>query len=117
MRQKVTIVGAGMTGGRAYLYDPDGRTTDHLNGQSVLATRLVEAIEGRPDGLALRHELERLVVAHATEGSETARSLGVPDPARFWLVEPVGAVATPALEASDVGAGVAVRPMEQPVVA
>jgi glutamate synthase domain-containing protein 2 len=42
--------GAGMTGGRAYLYDPSGRHVAALNATSVSATRLSAILHEREDG-------------------------------------------------------------------
>lgn len=80
--------GAGMTGGRAYLFDPEGRSADALHGESVQAIRLSAAIAQRPDGPRLSEELDRLVADHAAEGSALARSLGALDPDQVWVVEP-----------------------------
>ncbi|MEK6719773.1 MAG: glutamate synthase large subunit [Chloroflexota bacterium] len=82
--------GAGMTGGRAYVYDPNERPIDGLSAASVQATRLSTAVRERSDSAVYFADLKRLVEAHASEGSLVARSLGVPDPADFWLVEPIG---------------------------
>jgi glutamate synthase domain-containing protein 3 len=77
--------GAGMTGGRAYLHDPEGRHVAALHGQSVGARRLAAA---GPDRL---EELTRLLVDHRDAGSaQAARLLAEDDFAdSFWLVEPV----------------------------
>ena len=40
--------GAGMTGGRAYLYDPSGRHTAALDERSVAAVRLGSVLAERP---------------------------------------------------------------------
>ena len=42
--------GAGMTGGRAYLYDPSGRHVAALDGRSVGAVRLAAVVADREDG-------------------------------------------------------------------
>ncbi|HET7703044.1 MAG TPA: glutamate synthase large subunit [Candidatus Limnocylindrales bacterium] len=84
--------GAGMTGGRAYLYDPDGRHLAALDARSVLGTRLSAAVAARDDGADLVAELHRLVGAHRDAGSMlAARLLGEPAPleADVWLIEPV----------------------------
>ena len=83
--------GAGMTGGRAYLYDPSGRHTAALDARSVNAVRLASALADRPDGQARVIELIRLLDAHRTAGSALAgRLLDEADlAARFWLVEPI----------------------------
>src|SRR4029079_4605580 len=49
--------GAGMTGGRAYLYDPEGRHLPALDARSVSGTRLSTAIAGRGGGEALGNRL------------------------------------------------------------
>jgi glutamate synthase domain-containing protein 3 len=89
--------GAGMTGGRAYLYDPSGRHTAALDERSVGAVRLATVLADRPDGQARVIELIRLLEAHRSAGSELAgRLLDEADLAdRFWLVEPI-AVEAPA---------------------
>ena len=86
--------GAGMTGGRAYLYDPSGRHTAALDERSVVAVRLASALADRPDGQSRVIELIRLLDAHRGAGSALAgRLLDEADlAARFWLVEPVPAV-------------------------
>ena len=83
--------GAGMTGGRAYLYDPSGRHTAALDERSVGAVRLATALADRPDGQARVIELIRLLEAHRGAGSELAGRLldGADIAAQFWLVEPI----------------------------
>jgi len=90
--------GAGMTGGRAYLFDPDGRAPLRLNGASVRAVRLVAngaALDGeepRPDAAEREAEVRALVAAHAAEGSGLAATLLAGWEASrtaFWLVEPL----------------------------
>jgi glutamate synthase domain-containing protein 3 len=97
--------GAGMTGGRAYLYDPDGRHLPALDSRSVQGTRLSTAIAARADGPDLAAELRRLVELQRDAGSALAgRLLGQATPLEsdVWLVEPVGTVAatTTAVERS-----------------
>jgi glutamate synthase (NADPH/NADH) large chain len=89
--------GAGMTGGRAYLYDPTGRHTAALDDRSVTAVRLASALADRADGQSRVIELIRLLEAHRAAGSTLAgRLLDEADlAARFWLIEPVP-VAAPA---------------------
>src|SRR4029078_9731166 len=53
--------GAGMTGGRAYLYDPSARHTAALDERSVGAVRLATALADRPDGQARVIQLIRLL--------------------------------------------------------
>ena len=86
--------GAGMTGGRAYLYDPSGRHTAALDERSVGAIRLGAVLADRPDGQTRVIELIRLLETHRSAGSGLAgRLLDEADlAARFWLVEPVAAV-------------------------
>ena len=87
--------GAGMTGGCAWLYDPDGRVPLRLNAASVRATALAGLAEGdtaRPDAAAREAELRDLVAAHAAEGSGLAAKLVAgwkAERAAFWLVEPI----------------------------
>jgi len=83
--------GAGMTGGRAYLYDPSGRHAAALDDRSVAAVRLGAVMADRPDGQARLIELVRLLEAHRGAGSELAdRLLRDADlAATFWLVEPI----------------------------
>jgi glutamate synthase domain-containing protein 2/glutamate synthase domain-containing protein 3 len=86
--------GAGMTGGRAYLYDPTGRHTAALDERSVQAVRLASALADRPDGQARVIELIRLLESHRGAGSTLAgRLLDEADlAAQFWLVEPIAVV-------------------------
>ncbi len=91
--------GAGMTGGRAYLYDPMGRHAAALDERSVAAVRLGSGLAERSDAQARLTELVGLLEAHRSAGSERAtRILRESDlAATFWLVEPIGAPA-PATE-------------------
>ncbi len=84
--------GAGMTGGRAYLWDPSGRHVAALHAPSVRAARLVDAATMRDDGAMLAAELLRLLGAHRDAGSALAARLlesGDSVLADVWLVEPV----------------------------
>ena len=83
--------GAGMTGGRAYLYDPSGRHVAALHGESVAAARLAAVMHDRADGPDRVSELVRLLEDHRSAGSELAdRLLDAGDlAATFWVVEPV----------------------------
>ena len=83
--------GAGMTGGRAYLYDPSGRHVAALDSRSVAAVRLSTAVADREDGTGRLAELVRLLEAHRVAGSELAgRLLETADlAASVWLVEPI----------------------------
>ena len=81
-----------MTGGRAFLYDPDGRHLAALDTRSVHATRLASAAVDREDGPALVEELIALLEAHRSAGSRRADTL-LHDLAavcaEVWLVEPI----------------------------
>jgi glutamate synthase domain-containing protein 3 len=90
-----------MTGGRAYLYDPDGRHLPALDVRSVVATRLSAVVRDRTDGDLVAAELRRLIEAHRDAGSELAARLlaerhSLEDD--IWLVEPIPIVA-PVVEA------------------
>ena len=92
--------GAGMTGGRAYLYDPDGRHVAALDARSVNAVRLSAAARDRDDGPARVAEFRRLVEDHREAGSALAARLLAERhelESDVWLVEPI--VATPAVAA------------------
>jgi glutamate synthase domain-containing protein 3 len=88
--------GAGMTGGRAYLYDPSGRHAAALADTSVAATRLATVLGDREDGQARLGELRALLEAHRDAGSALAgRLLDDADlPSSIWLVEPIAPVTT-----------------------
>jgi len=103
--------GAGMTGGRAYLYDPSGRHVAALHGDSVAAVRLSAVVADGPDGPERLVELRRLLEDHASAGSALARRVMDLDElaAAFWLVEPVR------IAAASVAADPALAP--DPVVA
>ena len=106
--------GAGMTGGRAYLLDGDGRSLDAIHRASVDTSRLSVAFADRQDGAEHLAELGRLLEAHAAEGSEMARSLLPLDPARFWLVEPVDVAAARLRSGADPSGHSAAAPVDQP---
>jgi glutamate synthase (ferredoxin) len=98
--------GAGMTGGRAFLYDPDGRHLPALDVRSVGASRLSAVVRERPEGEVFAAELRRLLEAHRDAGSELAARLLAERHALeddVWLVEPIPvehlAAAIPAAEA------------------
>jgi glutamate synthase domain-containing protein 2/glutamate synthase domain-containing protein 1/glutamate synthase domain-containing protein 3 len=84
--------GAGMTGGRLWLYDEDGRARTRINRGSVAARGALEVRELDSEGAAAVVELGELVADHAEAGSRLAerllldwnRVLG-----SFLLVEPV----------------------------
>ncbi len=107
--------GAGMTGGRAYLYDPDGRHLAALDARSVRGSRLSSAVAARPDGAELTAEIIELLAFHREAGSALAARL-LSDPAGLvgdtWLVEPIPAAAPAVDSASQSAARVLV-----PVVA
>jgi glutamate synthase domain-containing protein 3 len=87
-------MGAGMTGGRAYLWDPDGTRVACVDTASVRATRLRGVVGTRTDGPERVDELRELLEAHRDAGSLIARRL-LETPGQmgdgFWLIEPVGA--------------------------
>jgi glutamate synthase domain-containing protein 3 len=86
-----------MTGGRAYLYDPDGRHVAALDARSVNAVRLSAASREREDGATHVDEFRRLVQDHREAGSALAGRLLAERhdlESDVWLVEPV-AVPTP----------------------
>jgi len=81
-----------MTGGRAYLLDPDGRHVAALDSRSVTAMRLSAVARDREDGAALAAEFRGLVEAHRDAGSALAARLlaerhQLEDD--IWLVEPI----------------------------
>jgi glutamate synthase domain-containing protein 3 len=90
--------GAGMTGGRAYLYDPSGRHAAALHAGSVAAVRLSGVVADRPDGPERLVELRGLLEDHVSAGSALSRQiLALEDlTSAFWVVEPVA----PAVEAT-----------------
>ena len=95
--------GAGMTGGRAYVYDPDGRHLAALDARSVHGTRLSSAIAARDDGRELSTELRGLVELHREAGSALAARLlmdRTPLEADIWLIEPIATVAPVVAEPS-----------------
>jgi glutamate synthase domain-containing protein 3 len=84
--------GAGMTGGRAYLYDPDGRHVAALDARSVNAVRLAAAARDREDGATRIDEFRRLLEDHREAGSVLAARLLAERhelESDVWLVEPV----------------------------
>ena len=95
--------GAGMTGGRAYLYDPDGRHVAALDARSVNAVRLADAARDREDGQQRVAELRALVADHREAGSALAARLLAERhdlESDVWLVEPVAVQAPPAAAAT-----------------
>lgn len=87
-------MGAGMTGGRAYLWDPDGTRVTCVDTASVRVTLLRMVIGGREDGGERAAELRGLLEAHRDAGSLLARQL-LARPGQvadgMWLIEPAGA--------------------------
>ncbi|HYX11645.1 MAG TPA: hypothetical protein VE817_06680, partial [Candidatus Acidoferrum sp.] len=84
--------GAGMTGGRAFVYDADGSPGGRLHAAAVTGSRLSDAIHERSDGPSIAADLSRLLVAHRAAGSALAeRILAEPRVPfdRFWVVEPI----------------------------
>ena len=98
--------GAGMTGGRLWLYDEDGLARTRINRGSVAARSAVDVRAADDEGAATVLELCELVADHAEAGSPIAQRLML-DWNRalesFLLVEPV-----------DPAASVGVRPADYP---
>jgi glutamate synthase domain-containing protein 2/glutamate synthase domain-containing protein 3 len=95
--------GAGMTGGRAYLHQPQGLAQDLLHGAAVTASQLGTVVRERADGAMLVADLVRLLDAHRAAGSALAARIasGRHIPLEeFWLVEPVEAAAAGVATAS-----------------
>ena len=67
--------GAGMTGGRAYIHDPDRHDVAALSASSVERLRLADVLDTREDGVDRLAELRSLLVAHAEVGSRRAAAL------------------------------------------
>jgi glutamate synthase domain-containing protein 3 len=107
--------GAGMTGGRAYLYDPAGRHAAALADGSVSAIRLAAVLAEREDGPARLAELDRLLVAHRDAGSAlAARLLKDADfAAEVWVVEPIAPPAAPVMATVEPAATLAAIPIER----
>jgi glutamate synthase domain-containing protein 3 len=87
-----------MTGGRAYLYDPDGRHLAALDPRSVRGTRLSTVAATREDGPELQAELRELLEAHREAGSALAARLlaeRAPLDADIWVIEPVPVAGPP----------------------
>ena len=93
--------GAGMTGGRAYLYDPSGRHVAALQWRRASrrhAPRPRSSTSGA-DGPARIEELRRAARGSPGRrlGAGRARLLEDGDlPGAFWVVEPVAVAASPA---------------------
>ncbi|HET9346211.1 MAG TPA: glutamate synthase large subunit [Candidatus Limnocylindrales bacterium] len=83
--------GAGMTGGRAYLYDPEGRHVAALDARGVNAMRLSAVARDREDGPVRVDEFRRLVEDHREAGSSLAARLLAERhelESDIWVVEP-----------------------------
>jgi glutamate synthase domain-containing protein 3 len=94
-----------MTGGRAYLYDPDGRHVAALDARSVNAVRLADAARDREDGPSRVAEFRGLVADQREAGSVLAARLLAERhelESDVWLVEPATPTAVPD-QASAVG--------------
>ncbi|MFL5726582.1 MAG: glutamate synthase large subunit [Chloroflexota bacterium] len=106
--------GAGMTGGRAYLYDPDGRHVAALDARSVNAIRLSAAARDRQDGRARVQEFRGLVEHQREAGSTLAARLLAERhelESDVWLVEPISVPAVAhAIERESRLANAATRP-------
>ncbi len=110
-------LGAGMTGGRAYLWDPAGTSISAADASSVQWTRLRSVVGEREDGAERAAELRSLLEGQREAGSILARTL-LSRPGQLgdgmWLVEPVGTqlpVTIPAPETSASAEGTAARPV------
>ena len=93
--------GAGMTGGRLWLYDEDGRARSRLNRGSVAARGALEVRDAGGDDAAAVVELRELVADHAEAGSRRAAGLLLDWNrvlASFVLVEPADAAAAIAVQ-------------------
>jgi glutamate synthase domain-containing protein 3 len=83
--------GAGMTGGRAWLFDESDAVPDQIQPASVTA-RTLGTFDDDPNVRGLEAELRGLVEAHARVGSPRAKALTADWSAArssFWLVEPL----------------------------
>ena len=95
--------GAGMTGGRAYLVDPDAAEVAHLLAPGVRAARLSAVRRERADAPDRIGEVRRLLEAHAAAGSRAAARVleRWPDAEPgIWLVEPDEVSAATAVQPS-----------------
>ncbi len=81
-------VGAGMTGGQAYVWDPEERIERHLNGQLVAAHRL-EAADAAALRVLLERHAEHTASARATDLLERFDEVA----RQFWRVAPRAEVA------------------------
>jgi len=93
-------LGAGMTGGRTYVHDPNGGVIDLLHPGSVRGERLSRAVLERSDGAEREEELFSLLEAHRLAGSRQAAELLRDRNAllsEIWLIEPIERPAEAAL--------------------
>jgi glutamate synthase domain-containing protein 3 len=109
--------GAGMTGGRAYMWDPSGTSIAAADTSSVRWTRLRSVVGAREDGAERAAELRSLLEGHREAGSALARAL-LARPAQLgdsiWLIEPIGSqlpVAIPVGDVSATTAGTTAQPV------
>jgi glutamate synthase domain-containing protein 2/glutamate synthase domain-containing protein 3 len=112
--------GAGMTGGRAYLYDPDGRHLAALDARSVEGRRVAAAAAERTDGADLLEELRDLLAAHREAGSALAARIlddDAPLGGQFWLVAPRVNPAVETAPARVAAGATALGPSERPLAA
>jgi glutamate synthase domain-containing protein 2/glutamate synthase domain-containing protein 1/glutamate synthase domain-containing protein 3 len=103
-------LGAGMTGGRGYLWDPAGDRIAGADSSSVRWTRVSSLMGERGDAPDRVDELRRLLEAHRDAGSALARTLLARRAVlgdEIWLIEPVGAVPLPVADAPVADAPVA----------
>jgi glutamate synthase domain-containing protein 3 len=101
--------GAGMTGGRLWLYDEDGLARTRINRGSVEARSAIDLRAADGDGGAAVLELRELVADHAEAGSAVAQRLMLDwnhALESFLLVEPV-----------DPGTSAGIRPADYPATA
>jgi glutamate synthase domain-containing protein 3 len=98
--------GAGMTGGRAYLWDPAGDRIAGADASSVRWARVSALMGERADASDRVDELRRLLEGQRDAGSALARELlgrraTLGD--EMWLIEPVGVLPLPVLETPRAG--------------
>jgi glutamate synthase (NADPH/NADH) large chain len=96
--------GAGMTGGRLWLYDEDGLARTRINRGSVEARPALEVRTAGDEGGAAVLELRELVADHAEAGSPLAQRLMLDwshSLESFVLVEPVDQAASAGVRPAD----------------
>ena len=107
-------LGAGMTGGRVFLYDPNDRYLTTLDAGSVRGHRLAQVAATSEEGAGRVDELLRLVEAHRDAGSALAAQL-LTAPAALvegtWLIEPVEAGSSAAPPATAATRAASSRPV------